>query len=62
MFPLFDPVVTLYTPVAVGLVAVAVGAVAGMVVVLGLVVRADRARVPSKASVTPIRPPFSEAA
>ena len=62
MLPLFDPVLLLYAPVALGLVGVAAVAVAAMAAVVGLVIRADRDRARRRATVTPIRAYLSEAA
>jgi len=62
MLPLFEPVLVLYAPVALGLIGVAAVAVAAMAVVVGLVIRADRVRARSRATVTPIRSHLSEAA
>jgi hypothetical protein len=62
MLALYEPVLVLYAPVALGLVGVATVAMVGMAVVVGLVFRADRVRTRRRASVTPIRSHLSEAA
>jgi hypothetical protein len=62
MLPLFEPVLVLYAPVALGLVGIAAVAMAGMAAVVVLVIRADRGGARSRATVTPIRSHLSEAA
>jgi hypothetical protein len=62
MLPLFEPVLVLYAPVAMGLVGLAAVAMAGMAAVVTLVILADRERAPRRATVMPIRSHFSEAA
>jgi hypothetical protein len=62
MLPLFEPVLVLYAPVALGLIGVAAVAIVGMAAVVVLAIRADRDRARSRATVTPIRSRLSEAA
>ena len=62
MLPLFEPVLALYAPVAMGLVGLAALAMAGMAVVVVLVFRADRVRARRRATGMSIRSHYSEAA
>jgi hypothetical protein len=54
MLPVFEPVLTFYEPVVLGLVVLAAVAVAGMAAVVWLVFRADRREARARATVTPI--------
>ena len=62
MLPVFEPVLTFYEPVVLGLVVLAAVAAAGMAAVVWLVFRADRREARARATVTPIHPHLRAAA
>jgi hypothetical protein len=62
MLPVFEPVLTLYEPIAQVIVGLAAVAAAGMATVVWLVISADRRRPRGRATVTPIRSRLSAVA
>jgi hypothetical protein len=62
MFPIFEPVMVMFQPVAAGLVWLGAGALGGIVAVVGLVAHDTRRRARRRARVVPIRPHLPEAA
>jgi nitrate reductase gamma subunit len=62
MFPVFEPALTMFEPVILGIVVLAIATVAAVLVVVGLVALASRRVVRPATSATRLRPDLPEAA